>query len=304
MANYLDYLDEYKKGIQKNNTGKKTYDLKNYFNTYLPDGVNSVTKTIRILKYDVTDKKFWGEVHTHKKEVEPGKWRTFTCIKHENGEDCPFCDTRKMLLETGKDSDRELAKKFSARKMYVLKIIDRDKEHEGVKFWRFNHSYDNSGTLDKILSAINAAGEDIIDYENGRDLKIEIKRNQLKKPAINSINYAPNKTKLSDDPELMEKWSSDERTWRDVYSIKNYDYLSIIVMGKTPMWDKEEEKYVAREDKEAKQTKEYDDYDSELTMGGGQQDKETLSNGSTKDLKNTETKTLEKKDDDFDDLPF
>ena len=185
MANYLDYLDEYKKGTQNNNTGRKTYDLKNYFNTYLPDGVNSLTKTIRILKYDVTDRKFWGVMHAHKKEVEPKKWRTFTCIKHEKGEECPFCETRKMLLDTGKESDRELAKKFSARKMYVLKVIDRDKEHEGVKFWRFNHSYDNSGTLDKILSAINAAGEDIIDYENGRDLKIEIKRNQLKKPAIN-----------------------------------------------------------------------------------------------------------------------
>ena len=295
MANYLDYLDEYKKGTQKNNTGRKTYDLKNYFNTYLPDGVNSLTKTIRILKYDVTDRKFWGEMYAHKKEVEPKKWRTFTCIKHEKGEECPFCETRKMLLETGKESDRELAKKFSARKMYILKIIDRDKEHEGVKFWRFNHSYDNSGTLDKILSAINAAGEDIIDYENGRDLKIEIKRNQLKKPMINSINYAPNKSKLSDDQDLMEQWSNDDRTWEDVYSVKDYNYLSIIAMGKTPTWDKEQEKFVAKEDQgQTNSQYEEDDYDSELTMGNNQQNTETSS----------QSQESSKKDDDFDDLPF
>jgi len=295
MANYLDYLDEYKKGTQNNNTGRKTYDLKNYFNTYLPDGVNSLTKTIRILKYDVTDRKFWGEMYAHKKEVEPKKWRTFTCIKHEKGEECPFCETRKMLLETGKESDKELAKKFSARKMYVLKVIDRDKEHEGVKFWRFNHSYDNSGTLDKILSAINAAGEDIIDYENGRDLKIEIKRNQLKKPMINSINYAPNKSKLSDDQDLMEQWSNDDRTWEDVYSVKDYNYLSIIAMGKTPTWDKEQEKFVAKEDQEQTNSQyEEDDYDSELTMGNNQQNTETSSND----------QETSKVDDDFDDLPF
>jgi hypothetical protein len=295
MANYLDYLDEYKKGTQNNNTGRKTYDLKNYFNTYLPDGVNSLTKTIRILKYDVTDRKFWGEMYAHKKEVEPKKWRTFTCIKHEKGEECPFCETRKMLLDTGKESDKELAKKFSARKMYILKVIDRDKEHEGVKFWRFNHSYDNSGTLDKILSAINAAGEDIIDYENGRDLKIEIKRNQLKKPMINSINYAPNKSKLSDDQDLMEQWSNDDRTWEDVYSVKDYNYLSIIAMGKTPTWDKEQEKFVAKEDQEQTNSQyEEDDYDSELTMGNNQQNTETSSND----------QETSKGDDDFDDLPF
>lgn len=292
MSNYLDYLDEYKKSTQNNNSTRKTYDLKNYFNTYLPDGVNSLTKTIRILKYDVNDRKFWGEMHTHKKEVEPKKWRTFTCIKHEKGEDCPFCETRKMLLETGKESDKELAKKFSSRKMYILKVIDRDNEHEGVKFWRFNHAYDNAGVLDKILSAINAAGEDIIDYENGRDLKIEIKRNQLKKPVINSINYAPNKSKLSDDENLMNEWANDSKTWEDVYSVKDYNYLSVIVMGKTPVWDKDQEKFVAKEDQESnnRQTED-DDFDSELTMGNNQQYTNTSNNQSDDD-------------DDDDELPF
>ncbi len=294
MANYLSYLNEYKKDAQKNKTKTNSFDLKNYFNTYLPEGVNKEVKNIRILKYNIEDTKFWGEMHTHKKEVEPKKWRTFTCIKHEKGEECPFCETRKMLLETGKESDRELAKKFSSRKMYILKIIDRDKEDEGVKFWRFNKSYDNTGILDKILSAIEAVEEDIVDYENGRDLKIEIKRNHLKRPVVDSVNYAPRQSKLSDDQDLMEEWSNDTKTWEDVYAVKDYNYLSIIVMGKTPTWDKEEEKYVAKEDKDAKETKEYDDYDSELTIGGGQKDKETSSN----------TKDTDGNNDDFDDLPF
>lgn len=295
MGNYLSYLNEYKKDAQKNKTKTNNFDLKNYFNTYLPDGVNKQVKNIRILKYDIEDNKFWGEMYTHKKEVEPKKWRTFTCIKHEKNEKCPFCETRKMLLETGKDSDKELAKKFSSRKMYVLKIIDRDKEHEGVKFWRFNKSYDNTGILDKILSAIEAVEEDIVDYENGRDLKIEIKRNHLKRPVVDSVNYSPRQSKLSEDQDLMEEWSNDTKTWEDVYAVKDYNYLSIIVMGKTPTWSKEEEKFVAKEDETTSFKEDEDDYDSELTIGNTNKNIE----------KPSETEQPKKiSDDGFDDLPF
>jgi len=295
MGNYLSYLNEYKKDTQKNKSKTNSFDLKNYFNTYLPDGVNKQVKNIRILKYNVEDNKFWGEMYTHKKEVEPKKWRTFTCIKHEKGEECPFCETRKMLLETGKDSDKELAKKFSSRKMFVLKIIDRDKEHEGVKFWRFNKSYDNTGILDKILSTIEAVEEDIVDYNTGRDLKIEIKRNHLKRPVVDSVNYSPKQSKLSDDQTLMEEWSNDTKTWEDVYAVKDYNYLSIIVMGKTPTWSKEQEKFVAKEDETTSYKESKDDYESELTMGNTNKNIETSS----------ETEEIKKKsDDDFDDLPF
>ena len=68
--------------------------------------------------------------------------------------------------------------------MYVDAIIDREKEHEGVKFWRFNHDYRKQGTYDKIMKAIIAVGHDITDVETGRDLNIEIAREMLTKHGI------------------------------------------------------------------------------------------------------------------------
>ena len=47
-------------------TDAKTYDLKNYFNTFLEKGVKSGTKTIRILPSNVGGSPF-VEIHAHKK---------------------------------------------------------------------------------------------------------------------------------------------------------------------------------------------------------------------------------------------
>ena len=61
---------------------------------------------------------------------------------------------------------------------------------------------------------------------------------------------------------------SDKRTWRDVYSTRNYDYLAIVVGGETPVWSKEKEKFVSKEKQNAEVNQnEIDDLDSELTMG-------------------------------------
>ena len=98
-------LSQYEKTTA--NSSENSFDLKNYFTTYLPDGVDSAMKKIRILPTtDGTSPFQEVEVHSHKVD---GKNRKFTCIAHLNDEPCPFCEAREELLSTGEKDDEELA---------------------------------------------------------------------------------------------------------------------------------------------------------------------------------------------------
>lgn len=306
MSNIFDnmmkmYEDSHTSGV----SNAKKYDLKNYFNTYLKEGVNSAVKTIRILPPTEGQANPFVIKWGHKTEVE-GNWKTFACLKHENNEACPFCEAREVLLAEGTDADKELAKKFSARKMYVVKVIDRDNEQDGVKFWRFNHDYRKTGTMDKIMGAIAGAEHDITDIETGRDLTINVARDSNNRPVISSITCKMQVSPLSTDTEKVAEWSTDERTWRDVYSVKDYEYLKIVIKGDIPVYDKVKECYVGKSTL-ANVGTEKEDLDSELTMGTAKTTPTTTENTTTpkteKVLETVTTSVAESEEDD-DDLPF
>lgn len=259
-------LDAMLKQYEKNNSSTKnasakTYDLKNYFNTFLKDGVKSGNKRVRILPTEDGSSPF-VEMYGHKIQID-GEWKTFPCLKHEKDEACPFCEAREALLSTGRDQDKELAKKYNAKRMYVVKVIDRDAEHEGVKFWRFNHDYRKAGIFDKIFTVLQAVGKDITPVDTGRDLIISINRDQNNRPSVSGIAHT-DPSPLSTDPELVKQWTSDTRTWEDVYSVRSYDYMAIVVRGGVPVWDKDAKKFV---DKSTVKTPESDGLEAELTMG-------------------------------------
>jgi hypothetical protein len=274
---------------------EKVYDLKNYFNTFIKEGVKSATKTIRILPTSDGSSPF-VEFHGHKIQVD-GEWKTFACLKHEKNEDCPFCEAREALLSTGEDSDKELAKKYNAKLMYVVKVIDRDNEEEGVKFWRFNHAWSKDGVMDKFHGVINAIKKDVTDIETGRDLVLTINRNQNNVPvvsAIASLDASP----LSEDAAKVAEWTSDVRTWEAVYSVKPYDYLEIIVKGDVPVWDKEEKKFIPKSKANATAKAEGDKLEAELTMGV-EDVKSSVQVAST-----TPEPVVSSTTDEVDDLPF
>jgi hypothetical protein len=233
-------------------------------------------------------------MHGHKVMVD-GEWKTFPCLKHEKGEACPFCEAREELLSTGKESDKELAKKYNARLMYVVKVIDRDREDEGVKFWRFNHDYRKEGVYDKLYAMITALKKDVTNPETGRDIAITINRNQNGVPVVSGIQ-ALDPSPLSDDSTKVNEWMSDSRTWEDVYSVRTYDYLELIVKGYTPVWDKEEKRFVAKELLKEEETK--NTLESELTMGL----ENVKSNIQAQTTTSTVTSVIEDEEDD--DLPF
>lgn len=271
----------------------KVYDLKNYFNTYIKEGVKSATKTIRILPAENGSP--FVEMYGHKVQID-GEWKTLPCLKHEKDEPCPFCEAREALLSTGEDSDKELAKKYNARMMYVVKVIDRDHPEEGVKFWRFNHDYRKEGIYDKIIGVLNAIKKDVTNPETGRDLVLTINRNQNNVPVVSAV-ASLDPTPLSEDKEQAAQWLADSRTWEDVYSVRSYDYLAIIVKGGTPVWDKENKCFVDKATL-SETTDEAANLESELTMGVENVKANVVA--STAEVSAPETAT----EDDGDDLPF
>ena len=295
MSNEKNALDAMLAQYEKNNAPKyaksetaKVYDLKNYFNTYIKEGVKSATKQIRILPSNDGSTPF-VEMHAHKVQVD-GEWKTFPCLKHEKDEACPFCEARETLLSTGKEADKELAKKYNARKMYVVKVIDREREEEGVKFWRFNHDYRKEGIYDKIYGVLAAIKKDVTNPDNGRDLLLTINRNQNGVPVVSAV-ASLDPSVLSEDEETKESWLGDTRTWEDVYSVRTYDYLKIIVRGGVPMWDKEEKQFVDNNAVSVKSEEE-----EEVTMG--------VENIKSSILAAEPTTVAASTEEDDDDLPF
>jgi hypothetical protein len=279
---------------------KNTFDEKNYFTTYdLGKDEQSKTKEVRILPNPKGGSPI-TEFHGHTAVVD-GIKRTFPCLQYHKDSACPFCEAREALLATGEASDKELAKKYNAKKMYVAKVIDRANEADGPKFWRFNHDFRKEGIFDKIHGVLAGLKKfkDITNPTEGRDLSISINRNQTGVPVVSSI-IAQDSDVLSTDEEKSAKWLADERTWEDgIYSIKSYDYLAIIVKGYTPVWDKEEKCFVAKE--LIKETENEDaNLDAELTMSA-KNIKENVIEAEPETVTNPQTTTPQE---DGDDLPF
>ena len=246
-TNSLDaILAQYENSKQSGSTNKMSQDerLKKYFAAILPQNQSSAQKRISILPTSDGSSPF-KEVWFHEVQVD-GKWTKFYDPGKNENERSPLSEVYEELMSTGKESDKELAKQYKPRKFYILKVVDRDNEADGVKFWRFKHNYKNEGVLDKIIPIFRAKG-DITDPETGRDLIIEL----AKARTPNGKEYTIIQTVMHDDPspvsaddEKSKSWVNDELTWEDVYSKKPTDYLEAIARGEVPRWDTVTGKYV------------------------------------------------------------
>ncbi len=217
--------------------------MKKYFTTVLQKGVTSEDRRIRILPTKDGSSPFI-EVYFHEVQVD-GKWVKLYDPKQE-GKRSPLNEVYTSLTATGVESDKELAKSYRARKFYIVKVIDRDHEQDGPKFWRFKHNSKQEGILDKIYPIFRSKG-DITDPKTGRDLILTLtltKGNTGKEyTAITSViqeDIGP----LSTNEETEQKWLADALTWSDVYSKKPEEYLEMIANGETPIWDKDGKKWV------------------------------------------------------------
>jgi len=248
-TNSLDaVLAQYEQAKQggSSSTSKFTQEerMKKYFAAILKDNEKQGQRRLRILPTPDGSSPF-KEVWYHEIQVD-GKFQKFYDPGKNDNERSPLNEVYEELRSTGKDSDKELAKQYLSRKFYIVKVIDRDNESDGVKFWRFKHNYKNEGILDKIIPIWRAKG-DITDPDNGRDTILELTKAKTPKGAT----YTVIQTVMYDDPtpvhenkELANTWIKDELTWEDVYSKKTEEYLEAIARGETPRWDSDKGGFV------------------------------------------------------------
>lgn len=223
--------------------------LKRYFTTILPKNSKGEQRRIRILPTKDGSSPF-VEVKFHEVFVD-GKWVKLYDPAQE-GKRSPLNEVRDSLLKTGVESDKELAKDYRAKTFYVVKVIDRDNESDGPKFWRFKYAVKGDGILDKILPIYRNKG-DITDPITGRDLILSLtlaKANNGKEyTTINSIlNEDP--SVLSTNPDYTKEWLEHELTWSDVYAKKPEEYLEMVAKGETPKWSNDANGWVAKTQEE------------------------------------------------------
>jgi hypothetical protein len=239
--------------------------MKKYFAAILKDNEKQGQKRLRILPTPDGSSPF-KEVWFHEIQVD-GKWvKLFDPGKNDN-ERSPLSEVNEELMSTGRDSDKELAKQYKPRKFYIVKVIDRDNEADGVKFWRFKHNYKNEGILDKIIPIWRAKG-DITDATTGRDIILELTKAKTPKGAVYTVIQTvmyEDAGPVHEDAETAKSWITDELTWSDVYSKKPVEYLEAIARGETPRWDSDKGGYAYGNSDE-----------SEISMGGKSEKQPTI----------------------------
>lgn len=263
-TNSLDaVLAQYEKATQSGSSSSKMSQderMKKYFAAILKDNEKQGQRKIRILPTKDGSSPF-KEVWFHEVQID-GKWvKLYDPAKNDN-ERSPLNEVYEELIKTGKESDKELAKQYRSRKFYIVKVVDRDNESEGVKFWRFKHNYKNEGILDKIIPIWRAKG-DITDPQTGRDIILELTKAKTGKGATYTVIQTimhDDPTPLHTDEETANGWIEDELTWEDVYSKKPVEYLEAIARGETPKWDSDKGGYV------------YGNSDTSETVIGGKDD--------------------------------
>lgn len=248
MSTFDAVLAQYEKNKQAagGNSNKVSQEdrMKKYFTTVLPKGSPGEERRIRILPTKDGSTPF-VEVYFHEIQVD-GKWVKLYDPKQE-GKRSPLNEVKEELERTGKETDKELARTYRSRKFYIVKVIDRDQEQDGPKFWRFKHNAKQDGTLDKIFPIFQKKG-DITDIEKGRDLTLflTLTRSGTGKEytVINSV-IPEDPSPLHEDAEISKKWVNDELVWSDVYAKKSEEYLEMVANGEVPYWDQETKKWVS-----------------------------------------------------------
>lgn len=282
---------------------KFEFDEKNYLNLRLKDGETQKKVTVRILPVSADDPNTFLILHTHSmkvsKEVSKSGYKSFICLNEEklpnhDGRGCPLCQKSAELLkqsnaipndEAHKDERKALFKQgmqYKSKETFIVRVIERGHEDEGVKFWRFNAHNDGTGIYDQLMSIFdNRAQESIdsgdayykisgdeyikideeeyntlsddertiipynvFDLNNGKDFIITLQYVKSTEKTTLTISDAGKETPLSKDINKALSWVNDEKTWADLYSMKPFEYIDLVANGKVPFFNKSEEKWV------------------------------------------------------------
>ena len=268
-------MDKPQKIAQK----KNDFDAKNYLDTKLADGQNERTITVRILPVSNEDGNFRIAVKTHNlkvnRRIAQSGFKSFLCLddpqvpNYNPSIRCPICEKSKYYFEEAKkcrETDKEKSKKLFMKACslknkvtYIVRVIERGKESEGVKFWRFNENTQGKGIYDSLIALYKQRKNDmaeegienynIFDLDNGRDIVLNLTRTERSDGqegvAIQITDKSINKP-LTNDIELGNAWINDVKKWYNAYTVKSPEYLSIIADDMIPYFDRTQEKFVPK----------------------------------------------------------
>lgn len=258
---------------------KDGFDVKNYLNVRLAEGEDEKTLTIRLLPMDLETGSPFAKIHVHnvkvpQEMVKPGEkpYKTYICLNKTEGIDherfgtkCPFCEMNyAAYLESTKETDPVKKKAlvdaslaFKSQEAVIVRCIERGKENEGVKFWKFNiRVKDKLDPYNQILKLAKMREEsakkkgevnNILDIYDGRDLNVTITSSEKSAPTIVDDS---DRSPLSKDEELMKKWIFDTKKWQEVFTCKPYEYLNLVAQMRIPWFDKQKGMWVDKEEYE------------------------------------------------------
>lgn len=256
MENFAE-LPQIKIAEANGNAKSSTFNSKNYLNVRLASGEKKKTLTIRLLPMDLTTGNPFLKVHVHNvnvpKEVASSGFKSYICL-HRNkglineekyGDKCPFCELNSSAYNESKNATDPVEKKKwttislenRAREAVIVRCIERGAEADGVKFWKFNLRSDETDPYHAIMNLYNnrlESGENIFDYEKGRDLTVTFTGEGTSAPQIIDGRQCP----LSTDYNQMKAWVFDNKSWKDVFGVKPYEYLRLVSEMRVPWYDR------------------------------------------------------------------
>ena len=274
--------DEYQNGK------KLSFDPKNYLDLKLKEHEATKTVKVRFLPISSTDGTVFFDIITHSlkvdKEVAKSGFKSYVCLddeKADSNEECPICKKSRELFdkaaEARKEGNEVLSKSLfkeacslKKKRTFITRVIDRDHEDEGVKFWRFNENSKGEGVYNKLWTLNKTRAQEaledgeenysIFDLYNGKDIIINVSKSLIpdghggvKETIAYNITDSGNRKPLSKDVDKANEWLNDEKTWKDVYSLKGADYLELVVDGKVPVFNRELGKFVEKTENDKEQ---------------------------------------------------
>lgn len=257
-------IKQTKEREQRERTNKVTFNVKNYLNVRLADNESSKKITIRILPLTPDSESPFKPVAMH---YFPSQRKSFICTKNTpdlpEGTDtrCPFCELREEVSKKQQGADtvewnrlKEIYKNNGHDIQYVLRVIDRDDESFGVKFWKISQPVYEM-LIDAYVGCKEEDGTNIFDLKEGKDIVITIKKIKSKN-RITSVQAKSKVSPLAETEELTREYITDTKLWNNVYGIKTYDYLSILIEGGEPYYDKEANMWVDKQEIEDQKNEE------------------------------------------------
>lgn len=320
-AKVLEQQDEFYKKPKNDFQGAKkfSFDPKNYLDLRLKEFETTKTVKVRFLPISSHDSTIFFDISTHAlkvdKEIAKSGFKSYVCLNDEKVgslEECPICKKSRELFDESskarKEGNEMLSKSLfkeacslKKKRTFITRVIDRDHEDEGVKFWRFNENSKGEGIYDKLMSLYKTRKDESIDDEclkfiqsddggyyvdeqgqqkepynifdlyEGKDIIITVTKAQIadghggvRDTLAYNITDSGNKKPLSRDIDKANSWLNDEKTWKDVYSNKTADYLELVVNGQIPVYNRDLEKYVAKVESDVELKKAEEEAASEI----------------------------------------